>query len=142
MALNPTMIWLLAGVVLCVTEFIIPTAFVALIMGMSAFAVAAVSPILPFRLQVLLWMGVSLLLVLVSRRFLRSPRRAVTLDATEAETLTEIPPGKTGRALYEGNSWAALCDDPTLAIAPGQKVYVVRRQGTTLIVMPEHLLHS
>jgi len=57
-----------------------------------------------------------------------------------AETLTEIPAGKEGRVLYEGNLWAR-CDDHNLAIAPNQKVYLVRREGTTLIVLPENLLH-
>jgi membrane protein implicated in regulation of membrane protease activity len=56
------------------------------------------------------------------------------------ETLTEILPGQAGRVLYEGNSWRARCDDDKLSLAPGQKVYVVSREGTTLIVMPENIL--
>jgi membrane protein implicated in regulation of membrane protease activity len=39
--------------------------------------------------------------------------------------------------LYEGNSWAARCESSTAPIPTGQKVYVVGRKGTTLIVMPE-----
>jgi len=46
--------------------------------------------------------------------------------------------GKEGRVLYEGN-FLARCDDHNLAIAPNQKVYLVRREGTTLIVLPENL---
>jgi membrane protein implicated in regulation of membrane protease activity len=38
--------------------------------------------------------------------------------------------------LYEGSSWQARCRDEALAIAPQQKVKVIDREGTTLIVMP------
>lgn len=141
MALTPTMIWLIVGTVLCLVEFIVPTAFVACVMGVSALIVAAVSPAIPLGLQVVLWMVLSLALVFYSRRLIRQ-KEARKFDATEAETLTEIAPGKLGRVRYEGNSWAARCEDHEVTIAPNQKVYVIARKGTTLIVMPEHLLHS
>ncbi len=141
MSLNPTMLWLVIGTVLCLAEVVLPTAFVACVMGVSALAVAAIAHLIPFNLQVMLWMALSLALVLVSRRFVHQ-KAAKKLDATEAETLTEIPAGKTGRVLYEGNSWAARCEDERRAIAPHQKVYVVGRKGTTLIVIPESIVHS
>lgn len=141
MGLSPTVIWLLIGVVLCLIEFVIPTAFVSSMMGISALIVAATTGLMPLGLQIALWALLSLGLVLVSRRLVRT-RAARTLDATEAETLTEIPAGKTGRVIYEGNSWAAQCDDPGTAIAAHQKVYIVARRGTTLIVMPQNVLHS
>ncbi|MBW4468835.1 MAG: NfeD family protein [Stenomitos rutilans HA7619-LM2] len=141
MALTPTMIWLIVGTVLCLVEFIVPTAFVACVMGISALVVAAVSSVIPLGLQVVLWMALSLGLVFYSRRFIRQTA-ARKFDATEAETLTEIAPGKLGRVRYEGNSWAARCEDHEVTIAPNQKVYVIARKGTTLIVMPLHLLHS
>lgn len=141
MALTPTMIWLIVGTVLCLVELIVPTAFVACVLGLSALVVAAVSQVIPLGLQIVLWMVLSLALVFYSRRFIRQTK-ARKFDATEAETLTEITPGKPGRVRYEGNSWAARCEDHEVTIAPHQKVYVVARKGTTLIVMPEHLLHS
>lgn len=139
MALTPTIIWLVVGTVLCLIEFVVPTAFVACVMGISAFIVAAVSQFLPLSLQVVLWMMLSLTCVFSSRRLVRQ-KVARQFDATEAQTLTAILPGEVGRVRYEGNSWAARCEDHELTIAPSQKVYVVARQGTTLIVMPEHLL--
>ncbi|WP_432810139.1 NfeD family protein [Pantanalinema sp. GBBB05] len=137
--MSPTLIWLLAGTGLCLAELVLPTAFVAFMLGISALLVAAVASFIPFNLQVLLWMVLSLILVLASRRLVRQ-RAAFKLDATEAETLTEIPAGKTGRVLYEGNSWLARCDDQHQTIAPQEKVYVVSRQGTMLIVVPESSL--
>lgn len=112
-------------------------------MGISALGVAVVSYLFapPFLVQVILWLGTSTLLIFGVRRLLPQKDAPVLRDSVEARTLTEIPPGETGRVLYEGNSWQARCDDPRMEIAPGQRVYVVRRQGTTLIVMPENLLH-
>lgn len=142
--LSPSILWLLAGSSLCLVELFVPTAFVAFTMGLSAFGVAVVAWLLPtaFPLQVVLWLLLSTALVFLSRRFLPPSTASKTLDAKEAQTLTEIPAGKTGRVLYEGNSWSARCEDGIDAIAPHQNVYVVRREGNTLIVVPKSLLHS
>ncbi len=142
---STTLIWFIAGTVLCLTELFLPTAFVALMMGISALLVALLSQVVLFVwLQVVVWLLLSTVLVLLSRRFVRSPRRrpGKIQDATTAETLTEIPAGKTGRVRYEGNSWQARCDDDELSIAAHERVYVTRREGTTLIVVPQNLLHS
>ncbi|MBE9054280.1 NfeD family protein [Nostocales cyanobacterium LEGE 11386] len=138
-----TLIWLLAGAVLCLMELFLPSAFVEFMMGISAFVVALLSLVglVNLWLQVTVWLLLSTVLVVLSRRFLQPPRRKSKIqDAILAETLTEIPAGQTGRVLYEGNSWRAQCDDEKLSVAPNQRVYVVRREGTTLIVMPENIL--
>ncbi|MFQ4144099.1 NfeD family protein [Chlorogloeopsis sp. ULAP02] len=138
---SSTIIWLVLGAGLCLMELLLPTAFVAFMMGISAFVVALLSGVILGKLwlQVVVWLLLSVVLILLCRRFVK-PRRAKSKiqDAVLAETLTEIPAGKTGRVLYEGNSWRARCFDDHLAIAPHQQVYVVRREGTTLIVMPEY----
>lgn len=140
---TPTLLWLLAGAILCLLELFLPTAFVALMMGLAAFAVAGISLVLPYaNWQVVLWMVLSTVFTLLSRRLLPVRKATAIEDAKEAQTLTEILPGESGRVIYEGNSWRARCDDSQIAIAPNQKVIVVRREGTTLIVMPESLLHS
>jgi membrane protein implicated in regulation of membrane protease activity len=141
---STTVIWLIAGAGLCFAELFFPTAFVSLMMGISALIVALLSGVILGKLwlQVVVWLLLSILLVVLSRRFAAVPKsKSKIRDAIIAETLTEIPAGKTGRVLYEGNSWRARCDDDKLHIAPHQSVYVVRREGTTLIVMPENLLH-
>ncbi|MEC4816544.1 MAG: NfeD family protein [Scytonema sp. PMC 1069.18] len=142
---STTLIWLLAGAGLCLTELFLPTAFVAFMMGISAFVVALLSQIGMGNLwlQVVVWLLLTTFSVLISRRFVTSPRsRSKIQQAIIAETLTEIPSGKPGRVLYEGNSWRARCDDEKLSIPANQRVYVTRREGTTLFVMPENLLHS
>lgn len=140
-----TVMWLLAGAVLCLTELFLPSAFVSFLMGISALVVALLSGVglVSLWLQVVVWLVLSILLVLGSRRFGKPlQRRSKIQDATIAQTLTEITPGRTGRVLYEGNSWQARCDDEKLGIALDERVYVVRREGTTLIIMPENFLNS
>jgi len=136
------MIWLLVGAVLCSIELFLPTAFVAFMMGVSALLVGIIALVIPqFYLQAILWLGLSVGLILLSRWFV--PRHPVRLrDSVEARMLTELLPGQTGRVLYEGNSWQARCEDEDQAIAANEKVYVVRREGTTLIVLPAKMVHS
>ncbi|NJL01948.1 MAG: NfeD family protein [Spirulinaceae cyanobacterium SM2_1_0] len=141
---NATVLWLIAGVILCFMEFIFPTAFVEFTLGLSAIFVAIISLVIPqLSVQIVLWLLLSVLLVAASRRFLVPRRRShLLLDDTRGETLTAIAPGRTGRVLYEGNSWQARCEDEEMDIPPQQPIYVLRREGNTLIVMPENLLRS
>ncbi|MFB2924113.1 MULTISPECIES: NfeD family protein [Aerosakkonema] len=140
---SPTLLWLVVGAALCSVELFIPTAFTSFAMGLSALMVALLSmAVRSPQWQVLIWLGLSTALIFVSRRFLPKRKVRSLQDASEAQTITEIPAGETGRVLYEGNSWRARCGDEQQAIAPNQKVYVVGRQGTTLIVLPENLLNS
>lgn len=139
--MSPTTIWLLAGLALCMFEAVLPTAFVALTLGISAILVGLLALLIPATtgIQIALWMVFSLVLVIASRRFLPGAPAKVLEDSREATTLTEILPGKTGRVLYEGNSWQALLDADR-AIAPNQPVVVVGRRGTTLLIVPLHEL--
>ena len=143
MPITYTLAWLIAGAVLCLLELFLPTAFVAFMMGISALIVGLVSGLIPqLSLQIILWLGLSTSFVLLSRRFVPTKQSRRFQDAVFAETLTAIAPGKEGRVIYEGNSWRARCEDKDNAIAPYEKVYVVRREGTLLIVLPENVLDS
>ncbi len=136
------MLWLIAGLLLCLMELFLPTAFVELTMGISAIVVAFVAQVVPsLTAQVALWLLLSVALTLLLRRLLPPRKHSPLADSQEAKTLTEIAPGQAGRVIYEGNSWQARCEDEQITIAPNQKVYVVGRRGTTLLVLPEHLVH-
>lgn len=134
-------LWIGLGLVLCVLELLVPTAFVEMMLGVSALLMAFVSLVIPYTaVQIVLWLLVSVILIYLVRRFFPH-RKALSLEEPlEAKTLTAITPGKTGRVLYEGNSWQARCDDTYLEIAENEAVYVVRREGTTLIVIPQKQL--
>lgn len=143
MSLGTPIFWLIVGIALCLMELVLPTAFVELTMGMSAIVVAIFAPLLPnFTVQVILWFVLSVILTLLLRRFVPTKTHRQIADSKEAQTLTEILPGQAGRVLYEGNSWQARCEDEEMTIAPQQKVYVIARRGTTLIVMPASLVHD
>jgi membrane protein implicated in regulation of membrane protease activity len=138
-----TWFWIGVGLSLCVLELIFPTAFVELVMGLSAILIAFVSLLVPhFGLQVLLWMVVSLVSIFLVRRYLPPKVSKILQESLEATTLTEIAPGEKGRVLHEGSPWAARCEDKRVAIAPQTKVKVVGREGTTLVVMPTQSVNS
>jgi membrane protein implicated in regulation of membrane protease activity len=105
--------------------------------------VGTISAVLPFpNLLIALWVVFSLLGVVLSRRFLTSKRKFENFgDDREGATLTTILPGKTGRVLYEGNSWQAKCADENMAVPQDETVYILEKQGNTLIVLPRKLLN-
>ena len=140
--LNPTLFWIIAGGILCMTEFIFPTAFVSFMMGIAALLVAIASLFVPqFTLLMGLWLILATGLILLSRRLFTPKRKvAVTGDDSDAIAISGIPAGTMGRVLYEGNSWQAKCADETRDIAPNESVYIVQKQGNTLIVLPNKML--
>ena len=133
---NLTILWLIAGTILCLMEVFIHTAFVELAMGVSAILVAFLVKILPLGWQVAVWMGLSLLFIFLARNFLPKRKHYTIRDATYGQTLTEIAPGEIGRVLFEGNSWQAR-NESSLPIPADLKVTVIGRDGNTLLVMPE-----
>ena len=142
MNLLPSQIWLLIGISLCIIELLVPlpTFLIAGAMGLAALLVSLVALILPIpALQILAWMVISAMLAVASRRFIPKDSHQLK-ESSEGVTLTEIPAGETGRVQYEGGSWKAKCANPQIAIAAQQKVIILRRQGTTLIVVPENWL--
>jgi membrane protein implicated in regulation of membrane protease activity len=137
---SPSLTWFMVGLLLIGLELLVPlpTLLVAGALGVGAVCVSAVLAIANVHtsIQMLIWITASALFVWYSRRFVPKGSWQIK-DAEFGVTLTEILPGQTGRVKYEGNSWKAKCEDPQTAIAADHKVYVLRRQGTTLVVMPE-----
>ena len=142
MAISPAYLWAFLGIVFCLMEVLIPSAFTESALGIAAFGVAIAALVIPqLWLQALLWFALSTLLILWFRRLSQGRRnRSWRLDAVDARTLTSIPAGDVGRVIYEGGSWQARAYDPELEIAANQSVNVVRQEGNTLIVMPENAL--
>lgn len=140
--LNPTLIWIIVGGILCSMEFVFPTAFVSFMMGIAALLVAIISLFLPhYTLLMGLWLVFATGLTFLSRRLFTPKRKiSVTGDDAEAIAISGIPAGSPGRVLYEGNSWRAKCADETRDIAPNEAVFVVSKQGNTLIVLPCKML--
>ncbi|MEG3869002.1 MULTISPECIES: NfeD family protein [unclassified Microcoleus] len=160
-AFTPPLFWLLIGVVLSAIELLIIKTqpqkyrFYLLMMGASAviesFILWRGSVVFEFSWanimyedfdwQIFYWMGIALALSIWIRPIFIVRKKFVIPEATEATTISEIFPGETGMVIYEGASWKARNEDSQGAIAPRQKVYVLRREGNTLIVVPDRLIH-
>lgn len=140
--MNLAYYWAIAGLILCLMEICIPSAFVESALGLSALAVALVAGFIPILwVQVVLWLLLSTALLLGFRRLSHSRRRIqYQLDDPNAKTITAIPQGETGRVMYEGTLWLARSADPEEAIAANQTVQVVQQKGNLLIVMPSEVL--
>ena len=142
--LNPTLFWIVTGIILCMMEFFYPTAFVSFMMGVAAMLVAIASLFLPnFTLLTALWLIFATGSIFLSRRFFTPKNKVkITGDDLEAKAISGIPAGTMGRVLYEGNSWQAKCADETRDIAPNEVVYIVEKKGNTLIVLPCKMLDT
>ncbi|PSR16241.1 hypothetical protein C8255_18915 [filamentous cyanobacterium CCP3] len=141
--MNYPLLWAILGAVFCLMELFLPTGFVESTLGISAFVVAFFALAVPiFSLQIVLWVALSLVFIFLLRRFVPKRTPYSLQESTEARTLTAIAPGKTGRVIYEGNSWQARCDDETITIGADQPVVVVSRKGNTLYVIPESALRA
>jgi membrane protein implicated in regulation of membrane protease activity len=140
--ISPSGLWLIIGAVLCLIELVVPTAFTAVCLGVSALLVSLVALVLPswLGLQIAIWMLLSCGLVAWGYRINKKRTSRKIQESTEAEALTAMMPNQTGRVLYEGASWQARCADGVESIEPHDKLHVVDREGTTLIVMPMHQL--
>lgn len=135
--MTPALIWVTIGIVLCLMELLIPTAFLESALGVSAFMVALLTFVIPSpNYQIALWVVLSLLIFWALKRFIPNRTAPALREATEARTITAIAPGKIGRVIYEGNSWQARCSDDQIAIEPDQEVFVVERKGNTLVIIP------
>lgn len=135
--MTPALIWVIIGVVLCLMELLLPTAFIESAFGVSAFMVALLSFVVTsVNYQIALWMVLSFLTFWALKRFIPNQTAPALREATEARTTTVIAPGQTGRVIYDGNSWQARCQDQDVSIEPNEEVFVVERKGNTLIVIP------
>lgn len=133
--------WIIVGLVLIAAELFLPE-LVAGSVGLAALLAGLLAYLgLPIWVQFSAWIGMSIVFVILSRRLV--PHGSAQLEESrEARAVTAIPAGERGRVSYLGSTWNAKCSIPTLEIQPGQDLYVVERQGNTLIVMPAKMLNS
>lgn len=159
-AFTPPILWLIVGVVLSAIDLFIQKTqpqkyrFYVLMMGASALIESFIlwrgsiafnfswANVMyeDFDWQIFYWMGISLALTIWIRPIFIVRKKFVIPESTEATTISEILSGETGMVIYEGASWKARNED-SQGIAPRQKVYVLRREGNTLIVVPDKLIH-
>jgi membrane protein implicated in regulation of membrane protease activity len=159
-AFTPPLFWLTVGIVLSAIDLLIIKnlprryRFYLLMMGVAALISSSVLWIGSIAFQfdwanvmyeafdwhISYWMVISLALSVWIRPLLIVRKKFVIPAATEATTIYEILPGETGMVMYEGAPWKARNEDYQ-EIAAKQKVYVLHREGNTLIVIPDRLIH-
>ncbi len=135
-------LWAIVGMTLCLIELVVPTAFTAVCMGVSALLVSLVALAIPswIGIQIIIWMLCSCGLIFLGYHINKKRTSRKIQESAEAEALTAMMPNQPGRVLYEGASWRAKCADGVESIAAHEQLHVVSREGTTLIVMPIRLL--
>ncbi|MFP4302780.1 MAG: NfeD family protein [Spirochaetaceae bacterium] len=143
MLTDPAFVWGVVGIVLLVSELLVP-GFVIFFFGLGALITAVASLILPpvagsLALQGIVWaLGSILSLRFLRRRFARVFRGGTVEPVGEADlgrtvVVTErITPGRPGRVRFQGTSWKAVSYTETFK--PGDKAQIVQEDNLTLIV--------
>jgi len=144
MDISPVLTWFLLGIAFFVVELVLP-GFIVFFFGIGAWCVALVSFLLPLSLagQLILFLGASLLSLLLLRAWLRSvflgsSRReedSVTVepDRGTGMVVEEITPPASGRIKYGGTYWRAEADRP---LAAGTVVKIVSQKDLLVRVEP------
>lgn len=129
------LLWLLGGLGFVGMAMLVGEPTLAAL-GFAAVITAIVAITIPtFGVQLFVWAILSFSLAIVFRGLV--PRQAQSLQPSqEGKVITHIPPRGEGEVSYEGTYWQARCQISDMAIAVGTTVYVVGRQGNTLIVLP------
>ena len=134
-------IWMLAGAGLVALELLAGGELWLLLAGVAAVLVGLVAlagvESLPLQLLVFSLLGCSV--YLVKTRFLSTGRGDAAVPTLVGElgvAVTEIAPGKAGKAELRGTQWTARsADDRTMAAGAGVRVVWV--EGVSLYVEPE-----
>lgn len=143
MLTDPAFVWGVAGLVLLVSELLIP-GFVIFFFGVGALITSVASLLLPpvagsIALQGLVWaLGSILSLRFLRRRFARVFRGESLSPGSEEDigrtvVVTErITPESPGRVRFQGTSWKAVSYTETFE--PGDEAQIVQEENLTLIV--------
>jgi len=137
-------LWIVAAMVLAIAELFTGDLIFLMIAVGSVAAAAAAFLGAPILLQALLGGAVALLLLTFVRplalKMLRPLSETVTNTAALVGTggmVVERVHAQDGRIKLGGEIWSARPSDPTLDLAPGTSVQVIRIDGATAIVAPK-----
>ena len=134
--------WLVAGGVLILAEFSVPGVFICFF-GIGAVLtgiVALLFPHMPLTLALVLFAVLSVLFLVVCRRFMpKSFRGTVKVDQSDIENddiadaevvvTEEIAPDAPGKVEFRGGQWTARADR---FIAVGERAKIRERRNLTL----------
>ena len=132
--------WLLIGLVLLTIEWLGASFDGLLPAAVAALLISVLSAVVPLALlpQLLLFGLLTGGLLLAIRRWSKSQRERTIPISPAAERATVIggfDKEQGGRVRWQGQSWAADNLEPDQALAPGDEVVVMGRDGTKLQVL-------
>lgn len=137
--------WSLLGLVAILSEFVVPE-FVMFFVGVGALATAGLVAVFPpvgasIPLQVLSWLGFSVLSLVALRRHFKSAfggtifsrkERESAVTGKHADVVETVAPDTPGRVRFQGTTWRAVSYNETLS--QGARVEILEQKGMTLIV--------
>lgn len=141
--MTPGLIWIIAGVLLILSEFVIP-GFIIGFFGVAAVIVGGISCFAPWSAvwQLLTFALLGVVLLIGCRRFMPGvfKGKAVTdvpdidgddVKGKECVCVEEISSAGEGKVEFRGALWSAKSDEE---IKPGSHCEVIARENVTLIV--------
>ena len=147
MNFDPVLIWVLAGMALILSEFMLP-GVILIFFGIGAWITATTTwlGITPgWTAQLLTFAVGSVAMLVLLRRWFRTrffgyveggQDPADNLDDLTGHKVTvieDIIPGETGQVEYKGASWSARSE---VALTAGDAAIIVHTEGITLVVRP------
>lgn len=137
---NPAVLWFIAGFIFFLLEFALP-GFILFFFGVGAWIVALLALFIdiPINVQLLLFLGASIITILLFRKSLhqimRRKKGAVALEdefiGKTGRSETAIAPGKNGKVYFKGTSWEAASEE---VIGPDENVTIIGTESIILIV--------
>ena len=136
--------WLICAIVLLLSEFVLP-GFIIFFFGIGACVVSVAAFFIPeisFMWQLLIFAVSSVVLLIVSRRYIPGVFRGsnkvcegdIDLEDMSGETaisVTDINPDECGKVEFRGSLWKAMSGE---SIQTGERVRIISRKNITLIV--------
>ena len=142
--LSPEVVWFLAGLALLILEFAMP-GLVIFFFGVGACVVALVCLVTPisFNVQLIIFIGASVLSLLLLRRWLKGVFLGHTVSKQDlkenleeyvgqhAVVIQRIVPKAGGKVEFHGTNWMAQADQE---IAEGTVVEIIDKDNITFKV--------
>jgi inner membrane protein len=139
--LTAPVIWFVIGFIFLLLEFALP-GFIVFFFGLGAWVVAGITFFtdISINMQLLIFLGTSLLTALLFRNWLRnklgmkSAAKGTLQDEIIGKTAraeSPIYPGHPGKVYFKGSSWSASSSD---VIQAGEEVSIIGNESIVLIV--------
>lgn len=140
--INSTTIWFIVGVILLLSEFLIP-GFTIFFFGIGALLTSLLMFLIPslhnvFWLQITIFLFSSITLFITLRKYFRNTlkgdlyKERVDYLGEECKVLEVVSEDKPGRILFRGTSWSALSTHGK--IYKNQKVVIIGKKPSDPMV--------